>query len=430
LSRTDIILKRLLKLHPKLIDLTLDRVERLLDDLGRPQDRLPPTIHVAGTNGKCSVIAFLRASLEAAGHATHVYTSPHLVRFNERIRLAGDLVETRRLNSALEHCEAVNDGRPITYFEITTAAALMLFAEDPADYLLLETGLGGRLDATNVVARPLGTIITPISIDHTSFLGDTIESIAAEKAGILKPGSPAVIGRQRDEARDVIEARCAALGIVPFVAGRDFDGYAQAGRLVYQDNSRLDDLPLPRLIGAHQVDNAVLAAAAIRHLGLPVDESALGEGLKSARAPARLSRLDEPLAALLPRGSELWLDGAHNPAGAEALTRALADMNERRSMPLSVIAGMMGGKAAGEFFRFFRGLANQIVTVPIPGESGALPAGPLAQTARAAGLEARAARGVPSALRSIGGTRARRVVICGSLYLAGSVLKLSKTPPD
>lgn len=429
MSRTDVILKRLLKLHPKLIDLTLDRVERLLGDLGRPQDRLPPTLHVAGTNGKYSVIAFLRAALEAAGHSVHVYSSPHLVRFNERIRLAGELVETRRLNRALEHCEAVNAGRSITYFEITTAAALTLFAESDADYLLLETGLGGRLDATNVIARPLGTMITPISIDHTSFLGDTIESIAAEKAGILKPGAPAVIGRQTDAARDVIEARCAALGVVPFVAGRDFDGYAQAGRLVYQDQSRLDDLPLPRLIGAHQVDNAVLAVAAIRHLRLRVGAGALGEGLQSARAPARLGRLGEPLAALLPRGSELWLDGAHNRAGAEALTRALADMNERRSMPLTVVAGMMGGRAAGDFFACFRGLANEVIAVPIAGESAAKSAAELAEAARAAGLEARAARGVPSALRSIGG-RARRVVICGSLYLAGHVLALSKMPPD
>ncbi|HUV32824.1 MAG TPA: folylpolyglutamate synthase/dihydrofolate synthase family protein [Devosiaceae bacterium] len=428
MPNTDAILKRLLTLHPKLIDLTLERTERLLGDLGRPQDRLPPVIHVAGTNAKGSVIAYLRAMLEAGGSRVHVYTSPHLVAFRERVRLGGDLVSARRLNAALEHCEAVNAGRPITYFEITTAAALTLFASEPADFLLLETGLGGRLDATNVVDAPLGTIITPISIDHTGYLGETIGEIAAEKAGILKRGTPAAVGRQPDAARDVIDARCAALGILPFVAGRDFDGYAQSGRLVYQDLTRLDDLPLPRLIGAHQIDNAVLAVAAVRHFGLPVSAAAIGRGLRDARWPARLQRLGEPLRALLPRGSELWLDGAHNAASAEVLARALADMNEARSLPLTLVTGMMGGKAAARFFAAFEGLASEVITVPIPGVAGALPARELADVAFDAGLKARPARGVAAALASIDGA-ARRVAICGSLYLAGHVLKLSKTPP-
>lgn len=425
---TDAILARLLKLHPKLIDLTLDRVERLLDDLGRPQDRLPPTIHVAGTNGKGSVIAYLRAALEAAGAGVHVYTSPHLVAFRERIRLAGTMASARRLNAALEQCEKINRGRPITFFEITTAAAFQLFAEEEADFLLLEVGLGGRLDATNVIDQPLGTIITPISIDHTQYLGETIREIAAEKAGILKRGAPAIIGRQPEEARDVLEARCGALGIVPFVAGRDFDGYEQAGRLVYQDTTRLDDLPLPRLIGAHQIDNAILAVAAARHLNLPGGAAALARAMQDVVWPARLQRLGPPLAGRLPKGSELWLDGAHNAAGGEALARALADMNEARSLPLTLVAGMMGGKAARQFFESFRSLAQKVIAVPIPGEAGSMAARDLAAIAREAGLEARAARGVISALGSIAGG-AGRVAICGSLYLAGHVLELNKTPP-
>ncbi|MEX0627394.1 MAG: folylpolyglutamate synthase/dihydrofolate synthase family protein, partial [Cucumibacter sp.] len=405
---TDAILARLLKLHPKLIDLSLDRVELLLDDLGRPQDRLPPTIHVAGTNGKGSVIACLRAALEAAGARVHVYTSPHLVAFRERIRLAGTLAPARRLNAALEQCEKINRGRPITFFEITTAAAFQLFAEEEADFLLLEVGLGGRLDATNVIGQPLGTIITPISIDHTQYLGETIREIAAEKAGILKRGAPAIIGRQPEEARDVLEARCGALGVVPFVAGRDFDGYEQAGRLVYQDATRLDDLPLPRLTGAHQIDNAILAVAAARHLNLPGGAAALARAMQEVVWPARLQRLNgAPLARLLPKGSELWLDGAHNAAGGEALARALADMNEARSLPLTLITGMMGGKAARQFFESFRSLAQKVIAVPIPGEAGSMAARDLAAIACEAGLDARPGRGVLSALGSIAGGASR-----------------------
>lgn len=427
LPHTDAILKRLSGLHPKVIDLSLERIELLLDDLGRPHERLPPVIHVAGTNGKGSVIAFLRAMLEAAGKSVHVYTSPHLVSFRERIRLAGTLVDETHLNAALERCEKINAGRPITYFEITTAAAFELFAATPADYLLLETGLGGRLDTTNVVDQPLGTIITPISIDHTQFLGNTLADIAREKAGILKRGTPAVIGQQPDEAGDVLDTRCAELGIVPFVAGRDFDGHAEAGRLVYRDLSRLDDLPLPRLRGAHQIDNAVLAVAAARHLALPVGAAALARGLREVEWPGRLQRLEGPLAASLPDGCELWLDGGHNAAGGEALARALADMNEARSLPLTLITGMMGGKAADLYFSAFRTLAGNVLTVPIPGEDGAVAADDLARIASTAGLPARAATDVEAALASIDSPQ--RVVICGSIYLAGQVLRLNGTEP-
>ena len=290
MSRTDAILKRLLALHPKLMDLRLDRQIGLLERMGRPQDHVPPVIHVAGTNGKGSTIAYLRAFLEAAGRKVHVYNSPHLVRFNERIRLAGELVDSRRLNAALEAAERVNAGRPITFFEITTSVAFQLFAETPADYLLLEVGMGGTYDSTNVVDHPLGVVITPVDIDHQSFLGRTIAEIAVNKAGILKRGSPAVVGRQRDEGLAVIEKRATALGIAPFVAGRDFDGYAQNGRLVYQDEAGLLDLPPPGLIGPHQFDNAALAVAAVRHFRLPVGEAELARGLRAVDWPARIAR--------------------------------------------------------------------------------------------------------------------------------------------
>ncbi len=286
-SRTDAILKRLLKLHPKLIDLKLDRELRLLERIGNPQDHLPPVIHVAGTNGKGSTLAYLRAFLEASGKKVHVMTSPHLVRFNERIRLAGKLVSSRKLNQALEFCEQANGGEPITFFEITTAAALKLFAEVKADYLLLETGMGGRFDASNVVAKPLGTIITPVDYDHQNFLGNSLDKIAWEKAGILKRGAKAVFGRQRDEGRAVLVREAARLGVTPLIAGEDFDGRAEDGRLVYQDEQGLLDLPPPALAGPHQFDNAALAIAATRHFGLPVSEADIAKGLREVNWPAR-----------------------------------------------------------------------------------------------------------------------------------------------
>lgn len=430
MSRTDAILKRLLTLHPKLIDLELGRTERLLEALGRPQDRLPPVIHVAGTNGKGSTVAYLRAMLEASGKRVHVYTSPHLVAFRERIRLAGTLVSARRLNQALEICEAANKGQPITFFEITTVAAFLLFSQVKADYLLLETGLGGRFDTTNVIPRPLGAVITPISMDHTQFLGETLGEIASAKAGILKRGARAVIARQPEEAMAVIEAEAQGLDVMPFVAGQDFDGFVQRGRLVYQDDTGLLDLPLPALYGAHQIDNAALAVAAIRHLDLPVAEADIAQGLRSAVWPARLTPLRGALTAHISEGQELWLDGGHNAAGAQALAAALDEMNRQRPAPLVLICGMMASKDAARFFAAFSGKAQQVFAVPIPGESGALKAGELAPHARAQGLDVTIARSVPDALSRAAEVPGARIVICGSLYLAGSVLAQNKTPPD
>ena len=429
MSRTDAILQRLLALHPRLIDLHLDRIERLLDALGRPQDRLPPVIHVAGTNGKGSTVAYLRAFLEAAGKRVHVYTSPQLVHFNERIRLAGKLVTNRDLNAALEACEVANGGRPITYFEITTAAAFKLFADTPADYLLLEVGLGGRHDATNVVARPLGAIITPVSIDHVEYLGNTVGKIALEKAGILKRGSPAAIGLQSDEGRAAIESEAIKLGVTPIVQGQDFEGFRERGRMVVQDQRGLLDLPLPALAGPHQIENATLAIAAARHFGLPLTDEHFALGLRSVDWPARLQPLHGKLNALLRDDQELWLDGGHNDAGGMVLAAALRDMDRTRSKPLVLIMGTFANKDARGFLSHFGSLPKAVFTVPIPGDRAAWPARTLADLASTLGLDAKPRRSVQGALRSAAGYAGARVVICGSLHLAGHVLDINGTPP-
>jgi dihydrofolate synthase/folylpolyglutamate synthase len=430
MSRTDAILKRLLALHPKLIDLHLDRQIGLLERMGRPQDHLPPVIHVAGTNAKGSTIAYLRAFLEAAGKKVHVYNSPHLVRFNERIRLAGKLVDTRLLNRTLEECERINEGRPITFFEITTAAAFKLFAEVPADYLLLETGMGGTYDSTNIVDHPLGVIITPVDYDHQAFLGRTIPEIAGNKAGILKRGSGAVFGRQRDEGLAVLEKRAAQLRITPFVAGRDFDGYAQDGRLVYQDEDGLLDLPPPALLGPHQFDNAALAIAATRHFGLPVTTVQIEAGLRRVVWPARITRLRGKLTELQSRGQELWLDGAHNAHGAAALAAALAEMHRARPAPLVLILGMMNTRAPSDFLAAFAGKAAKLYGLTIPGEQNAHDAATIVAAARAMGFDAEEQRSVTTAVKAAATIKGARVVICGSLYLAGDVLHRNGTPPD
>jgi len=428
---SDTLLERLKKLHPQSIDLSLGRIERLLAALGDPQDRLPPVVHVAGTNGKGSTLAFLRAIAESLGKGVHVYTSPHLVDFHERIVLAGSHgaapVTEEVLVDCLARAEAANGGELITLFEITTAAAFLAFAEAPADLLLLETGLGGRLDATNMVEKPLLTIITPISIDHISFLGETLAEIAGEKAGILKPGVPCIVGRQEKEALDVIEARAAEIGAPLHVAGRDFDTYEQQGRLVFQTTSRLLDLPLPRLAGRHQIDNAGTAiAAASIVFGDKLTQRALEDGLNHAQWPGRLERL--PVGALhayVEEGTEIWLDGGHNEAGGQVIAHALAELDERVPRPVHVVWGMMETKDARRFSAPFKGLVECIYTVPIPDEPNAFAPEPLAEIARGAGFDAVAVNSVPEALlRSASGGIPTRVLICGSLYLAGHVFKL------
>jgi dihydrofolate synthase/folylpolyglutamate synthase len=429
MSRTDLILKRLLSLHPKLIDLTLDRIERLLEQMGRPQDRLPPVIHVAGTNGKGSTVAYLRAFLEAAGKRVHVYTSPQLVHFRERIRLSGKYVSDLQLNAALEYCERINAGIPITYFEITTAAAIHLFAEMPADFLLLEVGLGGRYDATNVIDHPLGAVITPVSIDHVEYLGPTVSIIAKEKAGIIKRGAPLVVARQTDEGMASIAEEARSLGVTPFVAGSDFDGFQQDGRMVYQDENGLLDLPPPALKGPHQFANAALAIAAARHFKLPVNDAQIATGLKHVDWPARLSPIKGRLSALLPKTHELWLDGGHNEAGGSVLAAALREMNEAKPRPLVLVMGTFANKDAAGFLAHFSHAPEIVLTVKITGERASWPARTLADLAIAQGLKARPMRSIEAALRAAAEIPHARVVICGSLHLAGEVLKRNGTPP-
>jgi dihydrofolate synthase / folylpolyglutamate synthase len=437
MTAIDSILARLIALHPKRIDLSLGRIERLLAALDHPERKLPPVIHVAGTNGKGSTVAFLRALLEAAGKHVHAYTSPHLVRFNERFRLAapggGRLVGDAELSAALEECERANGGAPITVFEITTAAGLLLFSRHPADVLLLEVGLGGRLDATNVIERPLATVITPVSIDHTDFLGDTLDKIAAEKAGILKRGVPAVVAAQHRDALTVIERQAAKLGVPLKVAGQDWTATEERGRLVYQDETGLLDLPAPKLYGRHQFENAGLAIAALRAARFRIAPAAYEDGIVAADWPARLHRLAQgALVERAPAGSELWLDGGHNPDGGRTIAAALADLEERVSRPLVLVVGMLRSKDCEGFLANFSGLARRLIAVPVPGAEAGLSAEEVAACARGIGLSATSRDNLSEALeaaRKLDLEPPPRILITGSLYLAGEVLRENGTPP-
>lgn len=433
---SDALLAQMKLFHPKLIDLSLGRVERLLGKLGHPENRLPPVIHVAGTNGKGSVCAYLRAMLEAAGKRVHVYTSPHLVRFHERIRLAGTdgtsaPIGEDALVDMLMRVNAVNDGDDITQFEITTAAAFLAFAETPADILLLEVGLGERLDASNVITKPALTIVTPISMDHAEKLGPTLAKIAGEKAGILKAGVTGVLAPQDDEVLKVIEARANVVGAKLIVFGRDYDAYEQNGRLIVQREDRLLDLPLPALVGRHQISNAGTAVAAALALSaeypdLAIPERTIEEGLRNVEWPARMQRLTSgPLPDILGPTCELWLDGGHNPAAGDMLAETLAGLEDRASKPTYLVVGMMGQKDALGFLAPFRGLVRAVYTVPIPGAHEAPHAEEeLAEIASSAGLSATHRPGVREALETIAALHdgEKRVLICGSLYLAGQVL--------
>ncbi len=427
---SDAILKRLLALHPKIIDLKLDRMERILAALGHPERKLPPVIHVAGTNGKGSVIAYSRAILEAAGLSVHVYTSPHLVRFHERIRIGapggGQLIAEADLIDLLEECETANGGEPITFFEITTAAALLAFSRNPADYLLLEVGLGGRLDATNVVDRPHLTAVTQIALDHQQYLGETIEEIAAEKAGIFKRDTPAIIGPQNSEAAlGVLLDKAHSAGSPTLVGDQDWQAYEQHGRLVYQDETRLSDLPLPALTGRFQINNAGTAIAVIRALNdSRIGEDAVEQGIKSTTWPGRLQRLSQgKLADRLPPDSELWVDGGHNAAAGQALAESLADLNDKVARPLILIVGMLNTKTVEDYLRPFGGLAAHVITVRIPDEENALRAKTLLEMVWRAGLEGESAGSIEQAIDRAGAmSQNARVVIGGSLYLAGRVL--------
>ncbi|MEM8915360.1 MAG: folylpolyglutamate synthase/dihydrofolate synthase family protein [Pseudomonadota bacterium] len=423
-QRVDDALSRMQALHPQLIDLGLPRILRFLDVLGRPQDKVPPVVHVAGTNGKGSTLAFMRAILEASGAQVHAFTSPHLVRFNERIRLAGALIEDGLLADFLDRCEAANQGQDITYFEITTAAAFLAFAETPADYLLLETGLGGRLDATNVVDKPLATVITPISHDHQRFLGQTIGRIAWEKAGIIKPDTPVVIAPQEfTDATDVLLGRADELGVNALCHGRDWQVAESAEGFALSLKGQERRFPAPNLNGRHQIDNAATAIVTLETaLGAPLDQTVIERGLASAAWPARLQELTSlESAQRLPEGWSLWLDGGHNSGAARALSAWSAD----RQKPLHLIVGILQRKDERGFLDPFAGQAASMTAIPVPSDTPSVDPADLVQTAKAVGLtNTDTAQDVHQAVGAIieRGGEPGDIVICGSLYLAGAVL--------
>ena len=435
----DDLMARLSSLHSSRIDLSLDRMHRLLRELDHPERKLATVIHVAGTNGKGSTIAYLRAILEAAGLRVHVFTSPWLVRINESFRIGrkggGVLVGDDELCAVLEHCERVNAGAPLTFFEVKTAAAFCLFAQHPADVVLLEVGLGGRFDSTNVIEQPLATVLTPIGMDHMDYLGDTLAAIAGEKAAIIKRNVPAISAEQTSEAMAVIEAQASRVRAPLFAAGEGWHVNVERGRLVYQDERGLMDLAAPRLFGRHQFDNAGLAIATLRTASaFKIEPAAFEAGIVNAEWPARMQRLASgSLIDFGPTGCELWLDGGHNADGGRVVAAALGDLEERVSRPLVVIAGMMGNKDAGAFLANFAGLTRHIIAVPIPGADNAMPPDRLAVAARALGMRVEIATGIEPALRALAKLVYEvppRILITGSLYLAGHVLALNGTPPQ
>ncbi len=440
MTSSDDVLASLRQLHPSLIDLSLGRTLRALEALDRPQDRLPPVIHIAGTNGKGSTLAYLNALITATGKTAHSFISPHLVSFHERIRLAGENggadISEDQLVDVLMRAQAGNAGEPITFFEITMVAAFLAFAENLADYLILETGLGGRFDATNVIDQPVLTIITPISMDHMDFLGSSLAEIAFEKAGIMKRGVPCVVGKQPGEVLDVLRKRAMELDVPLRIEGVDFKAYEQLGRLIYEDETRLLALPLPHLVGSHQINNAgVSVAAALCLPDFKPTQEQLEKAMRQVSWPARLQLLEtEKLATntKLNRDSEIWLDGGHNRAAAEVLAASMADLEEQLSRPLHLVIGMMQRKNAAAFLQVFEGLCEMVFTVPVPNTPNGWPADELVKIAKGQGLRAMHCDNVLDALAA-SGERARnlgdepvRILICGSLYLAGHVLEISR----
>ncbi|MDQ0318241.1 dihydrofolate synthase/folylpolyglutamate synthase [Pararhizobium capsulatum DSM 1112] len=434
-------IEKLLALHPKGFDLSLDRITRLLDRLGNPQDRLPPVVHVAGTNGKGSVTAFSRAILEAAGLSVHVHTSPHLVNWHERYRLGrkggrGELVSDPVLADAIRRVADANAGEKITVFEILTAVTFVLFSEHPADVVIIEVGLGGRFDATNVISSPAVSVIMPISLDHQAYLGDRVELIAAEKAGIMKRGRPVVIGHQEEDgARSVLVSIAERLGCPLSVYGQDFMAHEEYGRLIYQDEDGLADLPLPRLPGRHQYANSAAAIRAVKAAGFSPTDMEIEKGLTSVEWPGRLQRLtDGRLAAIAPKGAEIWVDGGHNPGAGQVIAETMANLEDRDPRPLFLIIGMINTKDPVGYFNAFKGLAEHVFTVPIRGSDAGIDAVALADDAASAGFKTSPASSVSEALTEIGdifatGQQVPRILIGGSLYLVGDVLADNGTVP-
>ena len=433
-------IERLMALHPKGFDLSLDRVLRLLDRLGNPQNRLPPVIHIAGTNGKGSAAAFSRALLEAGGYRVHVHTSPHLVNWHERYRLAapggGKFVDDALLANIIARVAEANRGEKITVFEILTAVTFLLFSEHPADAAIIEVGLGGRFDATNVVDKPAVSVIMPVSLDHEAYLGDRVELIAAEKAGIIKRGCPVVVGAQETEtARAVLVEAAERLGCPLQIYGQDFLAYAENGRMVYQDEDGLMDLPPPRLPGRHQFANAAAAIAAVKAAGFELSHTAVERAMGAVAWPGRMQRLLQGrLVDLAPAGSEIWLDGGHNPGAGLVVAEALAEQEDKNPKPLFLISGMINTKDQTGFFRAFVGMARHVYTVPVSMSESGVPNAELAVRASEAGLSAEPVGSVANALMLLRdtwpvGEAPPRILICGSLYLAGAVLAENGTPP-
>ena len=433
-------IERLMALHPKGFDLSLDRIRRLLERLGNPQERLPPVIHIAGTNGKGSCAAFCRALLEASGHTVHVHTSPHLVHWHERYRLGaeggGRLVEDAVFADAIARVAAANGGETIPVFESLTAVGFVLFSEHPADAAILEVGLGGRFDATNVIRHPAAAVVMPVSMDHEAYLGDRVELIAAEKAGIIKPGCPAVIGAQEhDAARDVLIETAERLGSPLSVYGQDFLAFGENGRMVYQDEDGLMDLSPPRLPGRHQFANAAAAIAAVKAAGFDIGQRSADRAMVEVSWPGRMQKLTQGrLVELAPPGAEIWLDGGHNPGAGVAVAEALAEQEERSPRPLFLVSGMINTKDQSGYFRAFKGLARHVYTVPVAYSDAAVPNDELAARAAEAGLSAEPVSSVANALMLLadtwnGSEPPPRILIGGSLYLAGAVVAENGTPP-
>lgn len=433
-------IEHLMTLHPKGFDLSLDRISRLLDKLDNPQDRMPPVIHIAGTNGKGSCAAFSRALLEAQGYLVHTHTSPHLVNWNERYRLAADgggrLVDDETFADAISRVAKANDGQKITVFEILTAVGFVLFSEHPADVAIMEVGLGGRFDATNVIRKPAVSIIMPVSLDHEAYLGDRVELIAAEKAGIIKRGCPTVIGAQEyDAALEVLVDTADRLDCPLSVYGQDFLAFEENGRMVYQDDDGLMDLTSPRLPGRHQFANAAAAIAGVKAAGFALSERAIDRAMATVMWPGRMQKLTQGLLTeLAPEGSEIWLDGGHNPGAGIVIAEALAEQEEKSPRPLFLIAGMINTKDQGGYFHAFKGLVKHVYTVPVNFSESSVPNDELAIRATEAGLSAEPVSSVASALQLLRETWNEndvppRILIGGSLYLAGSVLAENGTPP-
>ncbi|MER9658826.1 folylpolyglutamate synthase/dihydrofolate synthase family protein [Mesorhizobium sp. M0184] len=431
-------IESLMALHPKGFDLSLDRISRLLERLGNPQDQLPPVIHIAGTNGKGSCAAFSRALLEAAGYRVHVHTSPHLVNWHERYRLAADgggrLVDDKVFAEAIARVAKANQGQKITVFEILTAVTFLLFSEHPADAVILEVGLGGRFDATNVIAEPAVSVIMPVSLDHEAYLGDRVELIAAEKAGIIKRGCPVVIGAQESEtAQQVLIETAERLGCPAFVYGQDFLAYEENGRMVYQDEDGLMDLPPPRLPGRHQFANAAAAIAAVKAAGFEISHRAAEKAMANVAWPGRMQKLPQGrLSELAPKGADIWLDGGHNPGAGVVVAEALAEQEEKNPRPLFLISGMINTKDQSGYFRAFKGLVRHVYTVPVSLSDAGVPNDELATRAIEAGLSAEPVSSVANALMLLRDTwdgPPPRILIGGSLYLAGAVLAENGTPP-